>query len=183
LDSVTATVGGSQLVLLALTKHCTVMQSDAQCIMTSTPSPKTVRVTVPVSPATLATFKRLGEASGTSTGKAMGEWLSDTIEGAEYMANLLAKARQSPKLVVRELLSYALGIGDMSRELMERMNDPGLIAKVKAVGTAGAAVGARSADAGAHVGPSPGNAAKTPPSCNTGGKVPSKQAKRKGKPS
>ena len=118
-----------------------------------------------------------------STGRAMGDWLSDTIEGAEYMADLLAKARQSPKLVVRELHSYALGIGDISRELMERMKDPALMAKVKAVGTTGAGLGGRSPDGAAPGGAIPGNAAKTPPSCNTGGKVPSKQAKRRGKPS
>ena len=49
------------------------------------PSP-TVRVTVPVRQDVLDTFQRLAKAGSMSTGRAMGEWLADTIEAASFMA-------------------------------------------------------------------------------------------------
>ncbi|MDT9702143.1 hypothetical protein, partial [Streptomyces sp. P17] len=58
---------------------------------------KPVRVTVPVTPEVQEAFQRLAAASGMSTGKAMGEWLQDTLEGALAMAEMLEKARQAPK--------------------------------------------------------------------------------------
>ena len=52
----------------------------------NTPNHETIRVTVPVRPEVLEAFKRLAAAGNTSTGKAMGEWLADTLEGVEFMA-------------------------------------------------------------------------------------------------
>ena len=48
------------------------------------PDQKAIRVTVPVTPEVQAAFQRLAAASGMSTGKAMGEWLADTMEGVDY---------------------------------------------------------------------------------------------------
>lgn len=78
-----------------------------------------VRVTVPVTPEVQEAFKRLADASGLSVGKAMGEWLQDTLEAVESMADLMEKARAQPKLVARQLQGYALGITDLTNELME----------------------------------------------------------------
>lgn len=73
-----------------------------------------VRVTVPVTPEVQEAFKRLADASGLSVGKAMGEWLQDTLEAVESMAELMEKARSQPKLVARQLQGYALGITDLT---------------------------------------------------------------------
>ena len=82
------------------------------------PEQKPIRVTVPVTPEVQAAFQRLAAASGMSTGKAMGEWLADTVEGALTMAELLEKARRAPKQAVSELHAYALGLADMTTDLM-----------------------------------------------------------------
>src|SRR5690606_29055188 len=81
--------------------------------------PKTIRVTVPVAPEVQEVFRRLSEASGMSVGKAMGDWLSDTSEAAIAMAELMEKAREQPKLVARQLHGYALGLTDMTTELLD----------------------------------------------------------------
>ena len=82
------------------------------------PEEEPIRVTVPVTPEVQAAFQRLAAASGMSTGKAMGEWLADTVEGAVTMAELLEKARRAPKQAVSELHAYALGLADMTTDLM-----------------------------------------------------------------
>ena len=82
---------------------------------------KPVRVTVPVRPDVLAAFQRLAAAQGVSTGKAMGEWLADTLDGVEAMAGLLEKARKAPKLAVQEMHAYALGLTDLTSELIDQV--------------------------------------------------------------
>ena len=79
---------------------------------------KPVRVTVPVTPEVQEAFQRLAAASGISTGKAMGDWLKDTLEGALAMAEMLEKARSAPKQAVRQMHSYALGLTDVTSELL-----------------------------------------------------------------
>ena len=79
---------------------------------------KPVRVTVPVTPEVQEAFQRLAAASGMSTGKAMGEWLQDTLEGALAMAEMLEKARSAPKQAVRQMHSYVLGLTDVTSELL-----------------------------------------------------------------
>ena len=83
---------------------------------------KPVRVTVPVTPEVQEAFQRLAAASGISTGKAMGDWLKDTLEGALAMAEMLEKARSAPKQAVRQMHSYALGLTDVTSELLEALS-------------------------------------------------------------
>lgn len=85
------------------------------------PDQKAIRVTVPVTPEVQAAFQRLAAASGMSTGKAMGEWLADTMEGALTMADMLEKARRAPKQAVSEMHAYALGLADMTSDLMDNL--------------------------------------------------------------
>ena len=82
--------------------------------MTSTPSPTTepVRLTITVTPEVHAAFRRLADASGMSMGKAMGEWLGDTLEAVEFMAEKMEQARAAPRLVMQEMHAYALGLAD-----------------------------------------------------------------------
>ncbi len=82
---------------------------------------KPVRVTVPVTPEVQEAFQRLAAASGISTGKAMGEWLEDTLEGVLTMAEMLEKARRAPKQAVSEMHAYALGLADMTSDLMDNL--------------------------------------------------------------
>lgn len=120
--------------------------------------PKPPRVSVPVTDEVLQVFQRLAAASGMSTGKAMAEWLTDTVEAAEYMAQTLERARAAPKVVMREMHAYALGLADETGELMRQ-----IAKKSEADRAGGRASGAPHAGTGGL---------PIPPSCNTGGKLP-----------
>ena len=133
-------------------------------------SSKSIRLTIPVDASTHAIFQRLAKAGNMSTGRAMGEWLSDTADAAELMASTMERARAAPKIVTAELHAMMLGMADQTKELAEKYR------KFKGplgAGAGGDGDGKRSAAASAT-----GPAVSIPPSCNTGGKVPLKQAKQ-----
>lgn len=123
-----------------------------------------------MSPEVLEIFQRLAKAGGMSTGRAMGEWMTDTVEAAELMASTMERARAAPKLVTAELHAMMLGMTDQTKELADKY------AKFKGAMAGGPADGdgKRSAAAAA------GHPAPVPPSCNTGGKVPEKGKRVKG---
>lgn len=132
--------------------------------MTKTLSPPTKppRVSVPVSAETLVIVERLAKASNMSTGRAIAEWLSDTLEAMELMASTMERARAAPKLVTAELHAMALGMADMTKELADKYS------KFKGPLPVGPDGGGGERSAAASDGPT----AAVPPSCNTGGKVP-----------
>ena len=129
--------------------------------MTSTPT-QNIRLTITVTPEVHEVYQRLAQATSTSLGKTMGEWLESTIEGAEFMATKLEQARATPGLVMREIHAYAMGVADETGDLVERMRQKGRDDR-----------SALARDARA------GRPAPIPPSGNTGGKGPET---RKGKP-
>lgn len=83
----------------------------------SSPS-KPPRVSVPVTDEVLQVFQRLAKAGNMSVGRAMAEWLGDTVEAAEYLASTMERARAAPKIVMREMHAYALGLADETGQLM-----------------------------------------------------------------
>ena len=121
--------------------------------MTSTPTSENIRLTITVTPEVHAAFQRISAAGKMSMSKAMGEWLADTLEAAEFMATKMEQARAAPKVVMREMHSYALGLADETGALMEQMRAKGRETRD----------GKRSAARGALA---------APPSGNTGGKGP-----------
>ena len=54
-------------------------------------------------------------------GRAMGEWLGDTIEAAQLMAEKLEQARAAPRLVMQEMHAYALGLADETGALLDKV--------------------------------------------------------------
>ena len=133
------------------------------------PTSKPPRVSVPVSAEVLVIFERLAKAGNMSTGRAMAEWLADTVEAAELMASTMERARSAPKLVTAELHAMMLGMADQTKELADKYR------KFK-----GPIDGTESGSASEAEPPRPA-AAPIPPSCNTGGKLPPKtQQKHKG---
>lgn len=97
-----------------------------------------------------------------SISKAMGEWLGDTLDAAQFMALKMEQARAAPKLVMAEMHAYALGLADETGDFIEKMKEMGKEDR-RRVGMARAAVPA---------------ADLIPPSGNTGGKgTPSKAQK------
>jgi NTP pyrophosphatase (non-canonical NTP hydrolase) len=139
----------------------------------SPPSPTSVRVTVPVSSEVLEIFQRLAKAGNMSTGKAMGEWLADTVEAAEFMASKMEQARAAPKVVMREMHAYALGLADETGELMRKIAEKGASDRALSKGaTPGAGLPRTSGGTFENFAESLPKV-EIPPSCNTGGKVPS----------
>lgn len=130
--------------------------------MSTNTSPPSIRLTIPVDAETHAIFQRLAKAGNMSTGRAMGEWLHDTVEAAELMASTLERARAAPKIVTAELHAMMLGMADQTKELQAKYR--------KFKGPIGTAQGrANAQQARPAVGKSAGKVANPPPS-NTGGK-------------
>lgn len=160
-------------ILRAMTNRA-VQVASSGCIMRHmtkivSPPTRTPRISVPVDADTLEVFERLAKAGNMSTGRAMAEWLRDTVEAAELMASTMERARAAPKIVTAELHAMMLGMADQTKELKDRFaklgKDPSAVP-----GKAGRRT---SADAGSFldfVESLPKSA--IPPSCNTGGKVP-----------
>ena len=115
--------------------------------------PETVRLTIPVTVEVHEAFTRIAKASKQPIGRAMGQWLEDTVDAANYLAQTLEKARSAPKLVAQELHAYALGLTDETGDLMERMREA---SRAKAAGGALRERGGPAAEA------------KTTPPSNTG---------------
>lgn len=132
----------------------------------NSPTAKNIRLTISVTPEVHETFQRLAKASSVSIGRSMGEWLGDTLEGVQYLALTLEKARSAPKAAIREMHSYALGLADETGAMMDQIRAKGVADRASVTAKAGAR------DRSAKL-PSP-----VPPSCNTGGKVPQKGAKQ-----
>jgi hypothetical protein len=89
------------------------------------PTGERVRLTIAVTPEVHAAFTRLAAASGVSLSRSMGDWLHDTLEAVEYTAGLMEKARSAPKMVMREVHAYALGLADETGALMEKLRQEG----------------------------------------------------------
>jgi len=126
------------------------------------------RTSIPVDNATLEVFKRLAKAGGTSTGKAMADWLKDTVDAAELMASTMERARAAPKIVTAELHAMMLGMTDLTKEMQDKY------ASFRGPLDGGGATSAP-ARGGATLGD--GSRNSSPPPCNTGGKVPPKAQK------
>lgn len=136
------------------------------------PPTRTPRLSVPIDAETLVVFERLAKAANQSTGKAVAQWLLDTVEAADFMATTMEKARRSPQVVVRELQAYTLGLQDELSSVMDvvkRKGEQERAARAEALAVGGLARGGATA-----------KAAPVPPSCNTGGKLPKPSRKAKG---
>lgn len=96
---------------------------------TLSPPTKPPRVSVPVTAEVLHAFQRLAKAGNMSTGAAMAQWLADTVEAAEYMAATMERARAAPKVVMREMHAYALGLADETGQLMRDLAQKGADAR------------------------------------------------------
>lgn len=90
-----------------------------------TPPSKPPRVSVPLTDEVLQVFQRLAKAGNMSTGRAIAEWLGDTVEAAEYMAATMERARAAPKVVMREMHAYALGLADETGDLIRTISKKG----------------------------------------------------------
>lgn len=64
-------------------------------------------------------------------GRAMGDWLADTVDGAELMASTMERARAAPKIVTAELHAMMLGMTDETKGLMDKFSKMGAAARAE----------------------------------------------------
>lgn len=108
----------------------------------------------------------MAEAAGTSVSRCMGDWLADTAEGAQFVSMKMQEARRAPKTVMREMQAMTVGLHDeISAHIGKR--DRGAGAQTRA---------AAPRDLGMRSKAAP----PSPPSSNTGGKVPQENPKSRG---
>jgi hypothetical protein len=124
--------------------------------MSEPKKPKPSRVSVPLSGEALHAFQILAKAQNVSTGKAIAEWLEETIDAVLYLSKILEEARSAPKLVAQKMHAFALGLADESGALLEQIKTESK---------------QRAQDAQR---PTRDGGFPVPPPCNTGGKVPKK---------
>lgn len=101
------------------------MRSGAHCTMTSTPTPARIRLTISVTPEVHAAFVRLSKASSIPIGRAMGEWLGDTLDAVQFTASKVEEARSAPRLVMQEMHAYAMGLADETSAVLQGLREGG----------------------------------------------------------
>lgn len=116
-----------------------------------------IRTTITVSPEVHEIFSRMAAAAGMSLGRCIGDWLEDTSEGAQLIAQKMEEARRAPRTVMREMHAMALGLVDEAQDVLDKVR--------------------RRPAAGAGVQPAAGAGLLRPPVSNTGGKSPKRGAR------
>jgi len=122
------------------------------------PMSERIRLTITVTPEVRDVFARMAETAGMSLGKCMGEWLTDTSEGAQFVAQKMEDARKAPRVVMREMQAFSKGLVTEVDQLADEIRR-----------------GGPAVDAKRQPQARPGRV--SPPSSNTGGKVPRGGAK------
>jgi uncharacterized protein YbjQ (UPF0145 family) len=100
--------------------------------------PTRIRTTISVDKDVHEIFVRMAETAGMSVSRCMGEWLGDTADGAQFVAEKMAAARKAPMQVMREMQAMSKGLQDGVEETMKEMRQ-------RARGDALVAPGARAA--------------------------------------
>jgi hypothetical protein len=80
-----------------------------------------IRTTISVDKEVHQIFVAMAEAGGMSVSRCMGEWLADTAEGAQFVAQKMKEAKAAPKTVMRELQAAAMGMHEMATEVLDDM--------------------------------------------------------------
>jgi hypothetical protein len=81
------------------------------CIMKKPPSPQRIRLTITVTQETHEAFQHYAEASGTSIGRAMGDWLGDQVSAVTYVALQMEQVREAPGEIALQLVPRAEAAG------------------------------------------------------------------------
>lgn len=124
-----------------------------------------IRLTITVSPEVHETFSRMADAAGISLGRCMGDWLADTLDGAQFVAQKMEEAKRMPKTVMREFQAMAAGLHEEISQEVGRIGG----ARAAAVPRTGSEQAANTMQDLLER-----SRRKAPPSSNTGGKSPGK---------
>lgn len=126
-----------------------------------------VRLTVSVPASALEIYRRMAEISGSSVGRTIGDWLSDTAEAAEAVNEIQMKAKAAPLIAAAEVHAAAVKANSVTWDLLKSLSDS-----------------VSNPQRGPHLGDAAGSTSEssedglTPPYSNTGGK--GSKTRRKG---
>lgn len=84
-----------------------------------------IRLTISVTSEVHEVFTRMAEVSGVSLSKCMGDWLADTVEGAQFVTHKVQEAKKAPRRVMREMHAFAQGLASEVGEAAEALRRPG----------------------------------------------------------
>ena len=124
-----------------------------------------IRLTISVTPEVHAIFVTMADSAGMSLGKCMGDWLTDTAEGAQFVAMKMQEARKAPKTVMREMQAMVHGMAGEVDAVVDQIRQKSLAASSQTKAQPRLA----------------GRSKALPPSSNTGGKVPQENPKKAGR--
>jgi len=136
-----------------------------------------VRLTVSVPVNALAVYRRMADVSGVSVGRSIGDWLSDTVHGAEAMVELIEMAKAQPLKAAAQVHAAAVRANELTTDLMQKLS----IAEADEAAQRGPACGDTVAESSADSdGEGSTSGGDTPPYSNTGGKgsKPSRKTKK-----
>ena len=119
----------------------------------------TRRISIAVTPEVHAIFKRMSDAAGLSMARTIGEWLSDTADGAQFVAGKMEEAKASPGRVMREMQAMLHGAQGEVAVVLEGIRS----------GARGIPPRSESARGGPAAAPSSNTGRKYPPRDKTGG--------------
>lgn len=83
--------------------------------------PTRIRTTISVDREVHDIFVAMAKAGGMSVSRCMGEWLADTADGAQFVAQKMMAARQAPMEVMREMQAMSAGLTETVDKVMSDM--------------------------------------------------------------
>ena len=121
-----------------------------------------VRTTISVDPEVLMIFTQMADAGGMSVGRCIGEWLADTADGAQMIAQKMIDARRAPMVVMRELQAEMYGAQEELQNVIRKIQSEKLLGSTRsAVPMPVRAVVPPSSNTGVLVPPSPSKTTTT----------------------
>ena len=93
-----------------------------------------IRLTITITPEVHALFSRMAEAGGVSLGRCIGDWLENTSEGAEFVANEVRKVKELPRKVLEDIGALSRGIDRVATAGARRSLPPDLAADARSGG-------------------------------------------------
>lgn len=73
-----------------------------------------IRTTISLDEKTYEAFKTMAAVANMSVSKCMGEWLADTVEGAQFVTQKMLEAKAAPMKVLKEMKDMTF---DLQNEL------------------------------------------------------------------
>jgi hypothetical protein len=80
-----------------------------------------IRTTISLPKDVHEVFKRMADVGGVSISRCMGDWLADTSDGAQMVAQKMQQARDSPKLLMREMQAFTAGLVVETESVIDSM--------------------------------------------------------------